>query len=63
MSVRRLLESLGLIDPDDAEMRAAQAQVRMKAEAVNAAARREIEESRARRAVLRLRLEQIRKTR
>lgn len=58
MSVRKLLERIGLIEDED-ELMEEHAAVRMAAEEVNKEARREIHDSRERRAVLQLRLEQI----
>lgn len=58
MSVRHFLERIGLIEAED-EIMAEHEAVRMVAEEVNREARREIHDSRARRAVLQLRLEQI----
>lgn len=58
MIFRRVLERLGIIDNDD-DVMAEHDAVRMAAEAVNNEARREIHDSRDRRAVLQLRLEHI----
>lgn len=62
MTIRKLLERIGMIEPED-DVMAEHAAVRMAAEEVNEEARREIHDSRQRRAVLQLRLEQIQRHR
>ena len=58
--IRRMLEKMGIIEPRDATIH----DVLTDAHEVNAEARREIHESRNRRAVLRLRMEhELRKAR
>lgn len=60
MSVRKFLERIGVIESED-EIMAEHAAVRMAAEEVNKTARKEIHDSRERRAVLQLRAEHIKK--
>lgn len=62
MIVRTLLEKLGVIEPED-ELMAEHRSVRMIAEEVNEAARREIHASRDRRTLLQLRLDHIQRGR